>query len=65
MPTILKQALRKRLAALWGVDASRLEVEVEPELRITIDGKTPSKEQMAALENDIQTSTTAAKKAMN
>ena len=65
MPTILKQALRKRLAALWGIDASRLEVEVEPELKITIDGQPPTEEQMAAFQNDIKTSVTDAKKAMN
>jgi len=64
---MVENAVRKRLASLWGVQPYRLEVEViSPEaFKILVDGVAPTQAQLRLLEEDIQKTTQAARLRMN
>ena len=59
-------AVRKRLSALWNVEPYRIEVEIGlGSIRVELDGKAPSSEQMHVFEQDIEESTAIARSRMN
>lgn len=59
-------AVRKRLSSLWGVPLYRIDVDVRSEnVQVTLDGESPSPEQMTLFENDIRDRTAEARRRMN
>lgn len=61
-------AVRKRLSALWNVEPYRIEVRIGPSfntMKVELDGKAPTSEQMQVFEKDIQESTALARSKMN
>lgn len=65
---IREKIIRKRLSDLWDVPLFRIDVEVHSNglgMRVALDGRPPTPEQMQAFENDIKSTTEAAKRMMN
>lgn len=61
-------AVRKRLSALWNVEPYRIEVRIGTSfntMKVELDGKPPTSEQMQVFEKDIQESTALARSKMN